>query len=442
MSANENGIDDGPGKRASVAVDLDAAPERRLIRPRGSYRHMDFRLKVSNLPDKTNDDRQPLVLALVLDRSGSMAGDKLITAKSAALAVLDRLDERDQIAVVVFDDKIDTIQSLAPVTPDIKAHVRASLARIEARATTALHQGWLTGCHAIAGDGLGRDSRALTRCFLLTDGLANVGISDPEQIAAQAAGIRENAGIGTSTFGVGLDYDELLLRPMAVAGGGQFHNLRNAREIANTFAGELGDLLAVAAKQVRIEIQVDPGIKVEVVSTYWVSATPDSGRYALSIGDLLGGEERQIVVRFGFPAKQVEEVQGIRARAVWLDGNGERHTDWQEVRFTYASDQLCDGEVRDPAVMHWVGLHHAERAKIEAAEMSRRGDLKAARHKLEQVAKRIAEYAGEDQDLLTAIRELKDLDQQLSVGPMSVMQSKEVMFESQCRSRGQKDFRQ
>src|SRR5438132_172271 len=102
------------------------------------------------------------------------------------------------------------------------------------------------------------DAGRLTRCFLLTDGLANVGVTDVEQIAADAAGVRANAGVGTSTFGIGLDYNEALLGPMAVAGGGQFHNLRSPAEIATTFLGELGELLAVAARDVRLEIEGTP----------------------------------------------------------------------------------------------------------------------------------------------------------------------------------------
>ena len=154
--------------------------------------------------------------------------------------------------------------------------MREALALVQARASTALHQGWLTGCHAIAADepaaraqGSRGRAPAVARCFLLTDGLANVGLTDPEQIAAEAAGIREHAGVGTSTFGIGEDYDEDLLAPLAAAGGGQFHHLRTAEEITRTFVGELGELLAVAAGRVVLELDPDPGVTAEVVSAYW-----------------------------------------------------------------------------------------------------------------------------------------------------------------------------
>src|SRR5262249_5250767 len=213
---NEGG--DGSGAR----VTLQMRPERRLIPHVASKRYVDLVVRVNDAPAA---NRPPIALALVLDRSGSMSGDKIATARRAALAVIQRLDDRDTLAVVVFDEHIDTIQPLARATDAVKAHTRTKLQRIGARGTTALHEGWLTGCNALVADEDTVLERGVARCFLLTDGLANVGVSDPEEIAAQAGGIRERAGIGTSTFGIGGDYAEELLGPMAEAGGGRFHHL-------------------------------------------------------------------------------------------------------------------------------------------------------------------------------------------------------------------------
>jgi Ca-activated chloride channel family protein len=78
-----------------VTVNLEARPERQLIRPSGSFRHIVYYVRVGKKSRRDTDDRPPLNLALVLDRSGSIAGGKIDTAKRSALAVLDRLDERD-----------------------------------------------------------------------------------------------------------------------------------------------------------------------------------------------------------------------------------------------------------------------------------------------------------------------------------------------------------
>ena len=429
----------------TVTVTLEARPERRLIRPGRSYRHIDYRINVSAAAPGAKSERTPLSLSLVLDRSGSMNGDKIATAKSAALAVLDRLDARDQVALVIFDNEIELLHPASLATPEAKQRMANALQRVHARSNTALHEGWLTGCRAIAADHT-PDGR-LARCFLLTDGLANVGLTDPEQIAAQAADVRRNTGIGTSTFGVGVDYDEGLLGPMAVAGGGQFHHLRTPQDIASTFVGELGDMLAVAAGQVRIELQFEANTEIEVVSEYWSGlpaehGAPDreAGEASILIGDLMPGEERHAVIRFGFPSAGQDGGQ-VQACIVWQAGGVEQRGEWQRVRFADATHKQADAEVRDPGVMHWVGLHHAQRAKRRATELNNRGQLDEARDLLRRVVARIAEYAGTDIELLHAIDELQALERTLTERPLFAAEAKEMYFRAQSASRMQRDYR-
>lgn len=429
--------------QSEIHLSLTARPERRLIRPGGSSRHIDFVIRVGKPASGSPRRRIPLRIAIVLDRSGSMAGEKLATAKQAALAVVDHLDERDRVALVVFDDRVDVVQPLSKVTPELKSTLQSALAGIDARATTALHEGWLTGAHQVASDDAEDANEQLARVLLLTDGLANVGEQDPERIAAQAAGVREQAGVGTSTFGIGADYNESLLGPMAVAGGGQFHHLRSPSDIAATFVGELGDLLAVAASQVYLELRLDRRVQVDVISAFRLGTSDDGAQrhHRISIGDLLPGDERHVVVRFTFPISAPHAGYTIQARLRWRADGVEHATRWEEARFECADDRACDAEPRDAQVMHWVGLHHAERARQQAAECSRRGDLDGAREVLRQVSARIAEYAGEDADLQRTIRELDDLQRELSRAPVDPLRAKELTYQAHRTSRGQKDYR-
>jgi Ca-activated chloride channel family protein len=409
-----------------------------LIRPSGSWRHVDFAVRVTDAPAGERV-RSPLRLALVVDRSGSMAGAKLVTAKQAALAVVDRLDERDEAAVVVFDEYVDVVCPAARMTAANRHQVRTALASVAARGSTALHEGWLVGCQNVAAEEPDTGDR-LARCFLLTDGLANVGLTDPEQIASQAAGIRDSAGITTSTFGIGADYDEGLLGPLAVAGGGQFHHLRRPEEIARTFVGELEGLFAVAARDVRLEIQATPGVAAEIVSEYWVTPVEGATGWTVPLGDLGAGDERHVVVRFAFPHGAAGAVQDVRARLAGIVDGAEAHTGWQALTFTYADHAACDAEPSDPAVMHWVGLHHADRAEREALQHNRRGDFAAARRKVDAVRRRIATYAGDDHELQERVATLGALEH-TAAAPMPPMVAKEQYAAAQRRSRGQVDHR-
>ncbi|HEV2461966.1 MAG TPA: VWA domain-containing protein [Ktedonobacterales bacterium] len=421
---------------------LQVRPERRIIPHEASQRHVDLLVRAEDAPADKRPERPPLTLALVLDRSGSMSGDKIATAKRAASAVLQRLDERDTIAVVVFDDHIDTIQPPTRVTDAVKAHVSRELERIGARGTTALHEGWLTGCNAIAGDERTEPERGIARCFLLTDGLANMGLTDPEQIASQAGGIREKAGIGTSTFGIGADYAEELLGPMAEAGGGRFHHLRSPEEISTTFVNELGELLATAAANVELDLEVEPRVDVEFISTYRSRHSVEQPtRWTITLGDLMSGEERHTIVRLGFAETWRREEQASRARVRWTAEGAERSTDWQEFRFAYASDAECEAEPQDADVMRWAGQHQADRAQREALRLSKRGNLAGAGAALVSAYRAISAYSGDDAVLVEELAEIEDLKQQIASAPLPSMTSKERYMMRQAKTRGQRDLR-
>jgi Ca-activated chloride channel family protein len=436
MTRNLISIDDNLTiSDSQVDVALEMRPERRLIR-QGSHRHVDFQVRVSGGAPVA---RPPLAIALVLDRSGSMHGDKIDTARRAALAVLERLEDSDRVAAVVFDDRIDVLQSGASATREVKARLRAELGTVQARGSTALHEGWLTGCRVIAPD---TTTGTVTRCFLLTDGLANVGLTDAEQIASEAAGVREHAGVGTSTFGIGGDYDESLLGPLAVAGGGQFHHLRTPDEIARTFLGELGELLAVSASNVRLEIKATPGTGAEVVSLYWSQATRASS-WTISLGDLLASEERHVLVRFEFSGSEPDAAHVVQARLVWVGVDGaEGSTPWQEIAFEYADTAARGAESADPSVLRIVGQQHAERARRDAVARSRAGDVNGARHLLRRVARRIDEYAGTDAVLRSALADLNAAEHDLEQHGYQAAAGKEAYFMAQARGRGQRDLRE
>lgn len=426
---------DNNANNNSVALSLRARPERQYLRKNGCERYIDFHVRVASAAGQEQFARPALNLAVVLDRSGSMQGEKLRIAKRATLAVLDTLSGRDKIAVVVFDNQIDIIQPAAQVTSNLKSRIKEILQTIEARASTALHEGWLTGCKAIAGRTL---ESGPSRCFLLTDGIANVGVTDSEQIAAEAAGIRENTGISTSTFGIGQDYNELLLGPMAVAGGGQFHHLRTPDEIFNTFVGESGELLTIVARQARLELKIGNHLHFDLISAYWLN----SERKSIAIGDLSYDEEQHIILKVRFPEQGNWLKQSVQARLVWLTNAGEQHTDWQEITFSYATDPMCDDELRNQEVMHWVGMHEADLARRQAIAHNNRNDLVGARAVLNEKIQLITGFAGNDPDLLNDVGALKKLEEGTRIAPLPSSVTKEQYYEQQRRTKNKKDYRQ
>jgi len=425
-------------------VTITAQQDKTLLRPSGSRRHAVYTVRASmertEEQASTQEPRRPLSLALTLDRSGSMSGGKLAMAKQVAVALVDGLTEQDEIAIVAFDDNIEVVQERASVTHEVKAHVRRALDMIEARGSTALHEAWLTSCRMIASDQL-QEAR-LARCYLLTDGQANIGETDVETIATQAAGVRENAGVSTSAFGIGDDYNERLLGPWAVAGGGQFHDLRTTADLRGAFLGERDDLRTVVALRARLEVEMTEGMSAEAISAFWRGGDDRRARqWRLDIGDLVNGDERHIVVRFAFPKVDKAFAYKVRARVTWTDDRGEHAGAWQEITFTQGSDEECDAELRDAEAMRWIGLAHADRVKRQALELAAQRDTDHALLRIQQTIVRIREYAGADQELLAAVDELRRLAQTIQERKLTSRLSKDTYYASQARSRGQKDYR-
>lgn len=447
-----------------VMVVLDARPERRLLRAGGSSSYLDVVIRVAESSNRSQTERPPVHIALVIDRSGSMSGTKVDTAKRAALAVLDGLNERDTAAVVVFDDFIDVVQAEAPVTALVKAHVAAELARIDARGSTALYEGWLVGCRAIAAESLEATGSSVEvhmgvrRAFLLTDGQANIGLAEPEALAHAAAEVREAAHVSTSTFGIGDDYAEELLGPMAEAGGGQFYHLRTPQEIATTFISELEQVLGTLARDAHLEIEATPGITVDLVSAYaWRAGAPStagSGRWEARVGDLLGGEERHVVLRLHFSAADatsgmtsaagVPDEQTVRMRLTWEDQVGSHTTAWQRCTFRYAeSDAAYDAELRDETVLHYAAQHLSDNAQREAIRARKRGDLGHARTATRAAYSRLAALTlGDDEVLAEEIKSLKAMEDELSDVKPDLASLKERYYQSQLRSTSKRDRRE
>ncbi len=430
----------GFGDVAAAQPVLCARPLRTRIDAAGGSEYIDVAVRVPAIK-RVVADRRAIRIVFVIDRSGSMAGGKLDMAKRAVIAALQRLTPEDQAAVVMFDDHIDIVQSLAPVTPSMRAYVETALRSVQPRASTALHEGWLTGCGAITDSSLPNTAGALARCFLLTDGLANVGITDVEAIATDAAGVLKNTSISTSTFGLGMDYNESLLGPMAAAGGGQFHHLRTTADISATFLGELGDLGSVAVDAVTLELHFPVTLKVSGVSEYRFEQHV-SGTLSVQLGALLGGEERHAVVQVHAPAGVVGTAVLLQARLRYAVKGEEATTTWQDVQFTYDTASACQAEQPAPDIAHWVNLHVGYQALRKSTEESRDGKLaEAGKSVAYALAHMRANAAGADTETAALLEEMAMHQAEAAAMPMAPATSKERYFQAQRRSTNRPDYR-
>lgn len=256
----------------------------------------------------------------------------------------------------------------------------------------------MTGCQELI-TGAPNTPEAVKRCFLLTDGMANVGSAEAEVIVAQVAAMRTTTSIATSTFGLGNDYHELLLGPMAVAGGGQFHHLRRPYEIVRAFLGEIGELLTIAVANLHLQIEAPKELLPQLISAFWENISmvqeiepAETGKVKLSVdvGDLQYTEERHVIVRCTFLPPYPEQLM-VRSRLVWQGETGEQQTPWQESYFTVASQAACDDEPQQPEVMQHIAQDEADKARREAITLHNPGQLTPAQDHLGMTAQALAD---------------------------------------------------
>ena len=319
----------------------------------------------------SGDGRTPADVALVLDRSGSMAGTKIDMARRAVTHAIQLLRPEDHFGVVMYDHEVVTMVDRSSATAETKAFALGSVSMIDARGSTNLCAGWLRG----AGLARPRPERsAVSRVLLLTDGLANQGVIDPETLVRNARQLRSE-GVTTSTFGVGADFDEELLSRIATEGGGHFYFIEHPQQIPDFLTSEMGETLEVVAYEAELILTCDPGIEATVLNGLPVQAR--DGSLHVRLGSLVADQEITLIIGVVFKGPHAAGGSAnVECRLSDRD-----HTlvaeplvvSWQALSAEESARQPIN-----PDVSWAVANAIADRARTAALKANRRGDLEAS----------------------------------------------------------------
>lgn len=233
-------------------------------------------------------ERPPQALALVIDRSGSMAGRPLTEAQRCAEFVVGRLRPVDSVSLVQFDNRVQRLWPAVPLGDAIP--LRAAIAGIRSGGNTHLHGGWKEGADTL-GDVAGQ---GLKRVILLSDGQANEGLTDTAAIAAQCAEWAAR-GITTSTYGLGRQFNEELMVAMARAGGGNHYYGDTADDLMEPFQQELELLGNLCLRDLRLQASAPQGLQVRMLNDL---PAADGG---WRLPDLAWGAEAWALLRLTVP---------------------------------------------------------------------------------------------------------------------------------------------
>lgn len=248
-----------------------------------------FLLKVdyaSTAAPPTN--RPPLNIALVLDRSGSMAEDrKFPFAMDAAREVVVNLSERDIISLVAFNEQVLV---LAPAGRAVnKPFLFHRLDEIGPQGYADLSAGILEGIAQVNSQAA---KGQFKQVLVLTDGQANRGVTEPTPLRKMVEKARAK-GISVSTFGCGTNSNEKLLTEMAGAGGGRYTNLRSPEQIPDAFKEALRGSLEVVAQNVRLEISVEQG---NITKVFGQLRDDPASSHQINLGNLRAGDRGVVLL--------------------------------------------------------------------------------------------------------------------------------------------------
>jgi Ca-activated chloride channel family protein len=373
--------------------------------------------------------RVPLDLSLVLDRSGSMAGEKLDAAREAAALLVRRLRPEDVVSVVAYDDDVETVAP--PADGAAQESLAGRILAIEPGGMTNLSGVWLRG-HELVADAKRRmgaaGEGAMHRVLLLTDGQANVGITDPRLLVGLCAKARL-AGVTTTTIGFGEGYDEGLLRAMADAGGGSTYYIERADQAPGVFEEEIEGLLSLSAQNVAVELRPSPAVQLVAVHHRYPSVPlPDGAGVRLEVGDVYAREPKALLCEFFVPALGAAAGEAVaiadvvvHAYVLTTEGGVER----REVRFPIAAPLSAAGR-REPEVRREMMLLEAARAREAALEARERGDYAAGSAVLAAVPEMLASLGADDPVLREEAADLRAMAARFDAGDVGSADAKYI----------------
>jgi Ca-activated chloride channel family protein len=356
-----------------------------------------------------------LNVCLAIDCSGSMNGEKLESAKEAAIRIVDLLRPTDSISIVQFSGKAHVITSRQ--RPLNKNEIQQRIRNLQIGGGTAMYDGIKQAqTELVCGDmniatalksepgviggikklfgqkssptppaapsTLPPKENVVSRLILLTDGRPTVGPTEEGDFVGLSKDLRSN-GVSVTTLGIGEDYNEDLLTAIAASSGGEWHHIINAKLLPDMFAGELSRMQTVMLVKPELQVHIVSGSELSDIYRVGTMVTKlaeqdynHSGNdYTIPLEDLRLGQLYRVVFKVHVPPKPAGP---IRIAKVALVGPGMELT--RDIVVEFTPDQ-SRWELEDP-------LPRASLQIFDATVLARQGvgDLTISKQAQEKTA--------------------------------------------------------
>jgi Ca-activated chloride channel family protein len=350
--------------------------------------------------------RMPVNVCFVLDRSGSMKGEKIDRVRRATARAVELLDAQDAAAVVIFDHRTEVLVPAGPVAN--LREIQEKISRIRDAGGTKIAPALEKGLHEINKGG----QNAIRRMVLLTDGQTESEADCLRQ--ADEAGRR---GVPITALGVGKDWNEDLLIDIANRSGGTADYIDRPDKIVEYFQNTVQRAQSTAIQNALLTLRLVQGITPRAV---WqviplisnLGYRPVSDRdVTVPLGELESGNGRTLLIELlvdprppgQYRIGQVEVSYDVPILSLQAEKTR------AEVMLTFTSDAGLTAQVSAP-VMNIVEKVSAFKLQTRALQDLQSGNVTGATQKLQSAVTRLLSQ-GEVELAQTMQQEITNLQQ-------------------------------
>jgi Ca-activated chloride channel homolog len=346
-------------------------------------------LKISLTGKKVDASvRVPINLAIVIDRSGSMSGQRIAKAREAAIFAVNMLNEDDTLSIVAYDYDAKVIVPSTKVK-DKQKLINLINENIVAGGGTALFAGLSKGINQVEKQ-LSKDK--VNRIILLSDGQANIGPTSVSELSDLAI-IAAKKHIAISTFGIGADYNELLMSSIASYSDGNHVFVNNSLDLENVFVREFNDVMSAIAQDVIITIQLKDGVKP--VRLLGRDGVIKDNQVTVRMNQIYSNQEKYLLLEVIPPKGKVGENKTLAEVSFEYDNlrtkKTEKKTDTIKIAYTDRQEVVDDAILQDVVAESEIQKVTLENEK--ALELYNQGNLDAAKKILDDNSKMLESHA-------------------------------------------------
>lgn len=362
----------------------------------------------------------PIDLGIVIDRSGSMQGQRLRNAIAAAEGMIGRLQDGDTVSVVAYDTGVEVVVPPTRVDATTRRTMAQQIGRIRPGGHTCISCGIETAMSLMQG----RDG-GVKRMLLLSDGEANAGLREPEAFRRLAERAR-TMGTSISSIGVDLDYNEQVLFSIAQASNGRHYFVQRPSGLPSVFDDELASLTRTVAARAEVEIELEPGVQLREL--YDRSFRSVGSKVVVPLGAVSPDERKTVLARVSLPAGREGEQPVARVQLRYDDLVTRRPASFEGTLIARASTHADQISELDPVVE--VRLARAETASTlaQANSLFASGEVQAARQTLREGRERVKRRRSSSKRKARSSRELERIERDFDM-PESAFDAADEGFE-------------